>query len=207
MAKSKSSKEWLNEHFNDPYVKQAKADGYVSRAVYKLLQIQQKDHLLKPGMSVIDLGAAPGGWSQYASKVVGEKGRIIALDLLPLKISSNNIEFLQGDFQQDEILDKLLQLVDNTKVDLVLSDMSPNLSGVKAVDITKSIYLSELAFELCHKILKRKGSMLLKTFQGEGFDVLLFSLRKAFERVITRKPDASRPRSKEMYLLARNFKL
>ncbi len=205
MARSKSSSEWLQEHFKDKYVLQSQKEGYRSRAAYKLLQIQEKDRLIKAGMNVVDLGAAPGGWSQVARQFVGSKGKIIALDILPMDQLAQ-VEFIQGDFQEDRVLDELLKAVNNKPIDLVISDMAPNVTGVKAVDQPKSIYLLELAIDLADQVLKPQGSLLMKVFQGEGFQPLLAQLRQRYQKVITRKPDASRSRSSEVYLLAKGFK-
>jgi len=204
---SKSSAQWKQDHFNDTYVQQAQQQGYASRAVFKLKQIQQKDKILKSSMTVIDLGAAPGGWCQYTAEVIGDTGRIFALDLLPLQISDKNIYFLQGDFHEQAVVDELLLEMGSRKADVVLSDMAPNLSGVKAIDIPKSIYLAELAFDLCGQVLTKQGTLLVKVFQGEGFDSLVKTLRQAFGQVSIRKPQASSAKSKEIYLLAKNYKL
>ena len=205
MARSKSSSEWLQEHFKDQYVKKSQQDGYRSRAAYKLLQIQEKDRLIKPGMNVVDLGSAPGGWSQVARQFVGSKGKVVALDILPMDQLAQ-VEFIQGDFQENSVLDELLRVINNEPVDLVISDMAPNITGVKAVDQPKSMYLLELAIDLADQVLKPQGSLLMKVFQGEGFQPLLAELRTRYQKVITRKPDASRARSSEIYLLAKGFK-
>jgi len=205
MARSKSSSEWLQEHFKDQYVQQSQKEGYRSRAAYKLLQIQEKDKLIKPGMSVVDLGSAPGGWSQVARQFVGSKGKVIALDILPMDQLAH-VDFIQGDFQEDSVLEELLKVVNNKPVDLVISDMAPNVTGVKAVDQPKSMYLLELAVDLADQVLKPNGSLLMKVFQGEGFQELMAELRQRYQKVITRKPDASRSRSSEVYLLAKGFK-
>lgn len=205
MARSKSSSEWLQEHFKDQYVKKSQQDGYRSRAAYKLLQIQEKDKLIKPGMKVVDLGSAPGGWSQVARQFVGSKGKIIAMDILPMDQLAQ-VEFIQGDFQENSVLEELLKVVDNEPIDLVISDMAPNVTGVKAVDQPKSMYLLELAIDFADQVLKPEGSLLMKVFQGEGFQPLLAELRQRYKKVITRKPDASRARSSEIYLLAKGFK-
>ncbi|NOQ80583.1 MAG: 23S rRNA (uridine(2552)-2'-O)-methyltransferase RlmE [Gammaproteobacteria bacterium] len=205
MARSKSSSEWLQEHFKDQYVLKSQKEGYRSRAAYKLLQIQEKDKIIKPGMNVVDLGAAPGGWSQVARQFVGTKGKIIALDILPMDQLAQ-VEFIQGDFQEDSVLEELLKVVNNEPIDLVISDMAPNVTGVKAVDQPKSMYLLELAIDLADQVLKPQGSLLMKVFQGEGFEQLLAELRQRYQKVITRKPDASRSRSSEIYLLAKGFK-
>ena len=205
MARSKSSSEWLQEHFKDKYVLQSQQDGYRSRAAYKLLQIQKKDKLIKPGMNVVDLGSAPGGWSQVARQFVGSKGKVIALDILPMDQLAH-VDFILGDFQEDSVLEELLSVVNNQPIDLVISDMAPNITGVKAVDQPKSMYLLELAVDLADQVLKPQGSLLMKVFQGEGFQPLLAELRQRYQKVISRKPDASRSRSSEIYLLAKGFK-
>ncbi len=202
--RSKSSGRWLQEHFEDEYVKQAQKDGYRSRAVYKLLEIDDKDHLLKPGMTVVDLGAAPGGWSEMAAQRVGEKGRVIALDILPLD-SLPGVIFIQGDFREEAAYQALLEVLGDTPVDLVMSDMAPNISGMKAVDQPRAMYLAELALELARKVLKPGGDLLVKAFNGEGIDAFKQELRRDFNKLIVRKPRASRPRSAEIYLLARGY--
>lgn len=204
MSRSKSSNRWLQEHFNDPYVKRAQQQGYRSRAVYKLLELQQRDKLIKPGMTVVDLGAAPGGWSQLARQLVGDKGRVIALDILPMT-PLPGVFFIQGDFQNQEIVNQLLQEVGQEGVDLVISDMAPNMSGVVSVDQPRMIYLAELTLNVAQQILKPGGCLLLKIFQGSGFDEFLRNLRTKFKPVVIRKPDASRSRSAEVYLLAKNY--
>ena len=205
MARSKSSSEWLQEHFKDQYVLKSQQDGYRSRAAYKLLQIQEKDRIIKPGMNIVDLGSAPGGWSQVARQFVGSKGKVVALDILPMDQLAQ-VEFIQGDFQEDSVLDELLKVLNNEPVDLVISDMAPNVTGVKAVDQPKSMYLLELAIDLADQVLKPQGTLLMKVFQGEGFQPLLAELRQRYQKVISRKPDASRSRSSEIYLLAKGFK-
>ncbi len=204
MARSKSSNRWLQEHFKDPYVKRAQQQGYRSRAVYKLLELQQRDKLIKPGMTVVDLGASPGGWSQLVQQLAGDKGRVIALDILPMTPISG-VFFIQGDFQDQEIVNQLLQEVGPEGVDLVISDMAPNMSGMASVDQPKMIYLAELTLSVAQQILRPGGSLLLKIFQGSGFDDFLRSLRAKFKPVVIRKPDASRSRSAEVYLLAKNY--
>lgn len=206
MARSKSSGRWLQEHFDDEYVKRSQADGYRSRAIYKLIEIQEKDRILKQGMTVIDLGAAPGGWSQYAASILGDTGRVIALDILPMD-SLADVTFIQGDFREDEPHQQLIDLLDGGQADLVMSDMAPNISGMSAVDQPRAMYLAELTIELAKETLSPGGAMLVKVFQGEGFDEYLKALRSAFGKVTMRKPKASRPRSREVYALARNFKL
>lgn len=205
MARSKSSQRWLKEHFDDPYVKQAQKDGYRSRASYKLLDIQEKDRILRNGMTVIDLGAAPGGWSQVVSRVIGEKGKLIASDILPMD-SIADVTFIQGDFTEDTVFEELLSVVGNAPVDLVISDMAPNMSGMRSVDQVKAMLLCELAFDFATRVLKPGGDFLIKIFQGEGFDSYLQSIRLAFDKVQMRKPSSSRDRSREQYLLARGFK-
>lgn len=205
MKKSKSSQRWLKEHFSDPYVKEAQKKGYRSRAVFKLLEIQERDRLLKPGMTILDLGAAPGGWSQIAREIIGAKGRIIALDILPMD-PLPGVEFIQGDFTEQQVFEQLLAYLNNVPVDLVISDMAPNMSGMSVIDQPRVMYLGELALDLAKKVLKPGGSFLVKAFQGEGFDTYIKDLRYNFEKVLTRKPKASRSRSSEVYLLARGFK-
>jgi 23S rRNA (uridine2552-2'-O)-methyltransferase len=206
MARSKTSKRWLKEHFDDIYVKQAQIDGYRSRAIYKLIEIDQKDSLFKKGMTVVDLGAAPGGWSQYSASKVGDIGKVIALDLLPID-SLAGVEFIQGDFTEEHIYQQLMSILNNKGVDLVISDMAPNMSGNKAIDIPKAMYLVELALDFAESVLKPGGNFLVKIFQGEGFDQILKQARSKFSKVVMRKPKASRPRSKEVYLLAKDYKL
>lgn len=201
--KSKSSRRWLQEHFSDPYVKKAQREGLRSRAAYKLQQMQERDKLFKPGMTVIDLGAAPGGWSELVVKCTGDKGKVIALDILPM-VPIRGVEFIQGDFTEDAQLEKLLEQLGNAKVDWVLSDMAPNLSGVESVDQPRSIALAEIALDLALRVLKERGGFLIKVFQGDGFDAFLKEVRRHFKRVMIRKPDASRGRSREVYILAKN---
>ena len=205
MSRSKSSGRWLQEHFTDPYVKQAQKDGYRSRAAYKLLELQKKDHVFKPGLNVVDLGAAPGSWSQIARKLVGESGKVFALDILPMA-PIPQVEFIQGDFQSDEVLHALMKLVDNTAIDLVISDIAPNMSGMNAVDQPRAMYLAELALDFANKVLKPDGVFIAKIFQGVGFDEYVKLLRQHFKQVVTRKPEASRSRSREVYLVAKGFK-
>ncbi|MCL4115632.1 UNVERIFIED_CONTAM: hypothetical protein GTU68_056383 [Idotea baltica] len=204
MARSKSSSQWLREHFEDPYVKRAQKEGYRSRASYKLLEIQERDHILKQGMTVIDLGSAPGGWSQVASRLIGGKGNLLASDILPMD-SIGDVTFVQGDFTEDEVFYKLLAYADNLPVDLVISDMAPNMSGVKVADQARAMYLCELALDFAQRVLKKEGSLLIKVFQGEGFDLYYKQISQMFSKVQTRKPLSSRGRSREQYLLARGF--
>ena len=205
VQRSKSSANWLREHFNDPFVKQAQKDGYRSRASYKLLEIQEKDKLIRPGMSVIDLGAAPGGWSQVTSRLIGGQGRLIASDILEMD-SIPDVTFIQGDFTQDEVLQRILEAVGDSHVDLVISDMAPNMSGTPAVDMPRAMFLCELALDLACRVLRPGGDFLIKIFQGEGFDQYLKDVRGKFDKVQMRKPSSSRDRSREQYLLGRGFK-
>lgn len=205
MSRTKSSHRWLKEHFADPYVKRAQQEGYRSRAVYKLLEIQDKDKLIKPGMTVIDLGAAPGGWSQVAIKLVGQQGKVFALDILPMD-PITDVHFIHGDFREESVLQTLVAQMQDGHADIILSDMAPNMSGMNGVDQPRVMYLADLALELAGLVLKPAGHMLLKLFQGEGFDAYLLELRRNFKQVIVRKPQASRARSAEVYLLAKEFK-
>lgn len=205
MARSKSSNRWLDEHFSDAYVKQSKQDGYRSRASYKLLELNKKDRLIRSGMTVVDLGAAPGGWSQVAARLVGDKGLVLASDILPMD-GLAGVEFIQGDFTETEVLERLLAALGERRVDLVISDMAPNMSGMDAVDQPQAVYLVELALELAHEVLKPAGGFVAKVFHGEGFDSLLKDVRSAFAQVAVRKPDASRARSREVYLVAKGYK-
>jgi len=203
--RSKSSGKWLREHFDDVYVKRAQQEGYRSRAVYKLLEIDEKDKLLRPGMTVVDLGAAPGSWSEVAVKKVGHRGRVVALDILPMD-SIAGVEFIEGDFREQEIYDQLLDVLGDEPVDLVISDMAPNISGLKAVDQPRAMYLAELALEMAKKVLKEGGVLLVKVFTGGGLDEYKKVMRPAFDKITVRKPGASRPRSREIYLLARGYR-
>jgi len=202
--RSKSSARWLAEHASDPFVKQAHAHGFRSRAVFKLAQIHESERLLRPGMRCVDLGAAPGGWSQYAAKIIGAQGRLVATDILPMD-GIPGVEFIQGDFRETSVLEQVLQCVGSDKVDLVLSDMAPNMSGIDAVDQPRSMYLAELALEFAERVLAPGGGLLVKLFQGAGFDEAIRGARSRFGRVVTKKPKASRSRSPEIYLLARQF--
>jgi 23S rRNA (uridine2552-2'-O)-methyltransferase len=206
MARSVSSKRWLAEHFRDEFVQKARREGWRSRAVYKLIELDERDRLLRPGMTVADLGAAPGGWTQYAARIVGPKGHVYALDLLPMDHFAHTT-VLQGDFTEDAVLEKLETILGETKVDLVLSDMAPNMSGLDSVDIPRSMYLAELALDFGDRMLREKGAFVTKLFQGEGFDEYLREVRKRFDRVAVRKPRASRPRSREVYLVATGKRL
>jgi 23S rRNA (uridine2552-2'-O)-methyltransferase len=206
MARSKSSSRWLNEHFDDPYVKLAQQKGYRARAAFKLLELHEKYKLLRKGMCVVDLGAAPGSWSQVSAELVGSRGRVIALDILAMPVLEQ-VEFIQGDFTEEEPLKALEGLLNNTRVDLVLSDMAPNISGVSAADQPRSIYLAELALTFAEQWLRPGGNFICKLFQGEGSDEFLKQCRSGFETIIVRKPKASRPRSREVYVLGRGRKL
>ncbi len=203
MARSKSSSRWLREHFDDPYVQKAQQDGYRSRASYKLLEIQERDNLLKPGITLVDLGAAPGGWSQLAARLVTGTGRVVALDILPMD-PLPDVEFIQGDFREHRVYEQLMQRLGERTVDIVISDMAPNISGMKAIDQPRAMYLAELAVGFSCNVLRSGGDLVLKAFEGEGMGELRRELRGSFQKVVTRKPAASRPRSREVYLVARN---
>ena len=205
MAKTSSSVRWMNEHLKDEFVKKAQKEGYRSRAAYKLLEIIDKNQIIKTGFKVLDLGAAPGGWSQVAIKIVGKTGQVIATDILPVE-SIANVEFLQGDFTEEIIYNKLLSLTNKQKINVVLSDMAPNMSGQISIDQPKSMYLAELALDMATKVLSHNGHFVVKIFQGDGFDGFIQNSRKNFKKVIIRKPKASRPRSKEVYLIASQLK-
>ena len=205
MPKSKSSKKWLKEHFDDPYVKQAQEAGYRSRAVFKLKEIDDKDHLIRPGRSVVDLGAAPGGWTEYVRDKLPAKDPVFALDILAME-PIEGVTIITGDFTTQEVLDQLLHILGDSKVGLVLSDMAPNISGMKAVDQPRAMYLAELALDFCQQALSEGGDFLVKVFQGEGFDTYLKTMRERFKQVVVRKPAASRSRSREVYLLGRNYR-
>ncbi|WP_137167111.1 23S rRNA (uridine(2552)-2'-O)-methyltransferase RlmE [Salinimonas lutimaris] len=201
-----SSKRWLKEHFDDHYVQQAQKQGFRSRAIFKLEEIQEKDKLIKPGMTVVDLGAAPGGWSQLATKLTGDNGQVIACDILDMDPIAG-VDFLKGDFREDAVLDALLNRIGGRNVEVILSDMAPNLSGNNAVDQAQSMYLCDLALDMCHQVLKPGGDFVIKVFQGEGFDEYLKQLKQTFTVVKTRKPDSSRARSREVYLVACGYKM
>ncbi len=203
MKKKKSSRQWLHDHFNDPYVKEAQRLGYRSRAVFKLIELQERDKLFKPGMTVVDLGAAPGSWSQIVVKILGRKGRLLALDVLPMEPIAG-VEFIQGDFTEESVLNTLCDSLGDQHVDWVISDMAPNLSGIDSVDQARSMQLAELALDLATQTLDGVGGFLSKVFQGEGFDAFLVLVRQNFKKVVIRKPKASRDRSREVYILARN---
>ncbi|VAX03524.1 23S rRNA (uridine(2552)-2'-O)-methyltransferase [hydrothermal vent metagenome] len=205
MKRSKSSQNWLKRHFDDPYVKQAQKAGYRSRAVFKLLEIQEKKRIIKPGQVIVDLGAAPGGWAQAAVPLVGKKGAIIAVDILPIE-PIEGVVFIQGDFAEQDVHEQLLLAINGRNIDLVMSDMAPNISGLKAVDQPRAMCLAELALDFARGALKPGGDFLVKVFQGEGFDGYLKDVRKTFKKVVIRKPKASRPKSREVYLLAMDMK-
>lgn len=205
MSRSKSSPRWLKQHFSDPYVIRAQKEGLRSRSAYKLLEIQEKTKVIKPGMTIVDLGAAPGGWSQLTSGIVGSTGKVYALDILPME-ALNHVEFLQGDFREESVMQQFLQRVQLKPIDLVVSDMAPNFSGMRSVDQPRSIYLAELALDFAQKVLKPKGCFIVKTFQGEGFEVFLKDLRSLFAKVTIRKPSASRGSSAEVYLVAIGYR-
>lgn len=202
MGRSKSSHDWLKSHFDDEYVKRAQREGYRSRAVYKLDEIQRRDRILRNGMTIVDLGAAPGGWSQYAGRLLAGRVRLVALDILPMEPLAG-VEFIQGDFREHAVLETLRARLGGTPVNLVMSDMAPNISGMEAVDIPRSLYLAELAIDFADDVLVEGGSLLCKAFQGEGFERALAGLRGKYRKVLIRKPKASRARSREVYLLAR----
>ncbi len=206
MARSKSSQRWLNEHFSDEYVKRAQREGWRSRAVFKLDEIQAKYKVMGAGMTVVDLGAAPGGWSQYALTRLGADGRVFALDILPMD-PLPGVTFIPGDFRDDGVMQALLDALNGRPVDLVISDIAPNVSGVGAVDQPKAMYLAELAIDFAGWVLKPDGALVVKLFQGEGFDPLVRTLRERYRTVVVRKPKASRPRSREVYALARGSKV
>jgi 23S rRNA (uridine2552-2'-O)-methyltransferase len=199
--RSKSSERWLREHFTDPYVKRAKAEGWRSRAVYKLEQMDQSVRLFKQGMVVLDLGAAPGAWSQYARRQVGRNGRVLASDILPMDALAG-VQFLQGDFREQAVIDELKAALGDAGLDVLLSDMAPNLSGMDAMDAPRSMYLAELALELATQLLKPGGVALIKLLQGAGFQEFVAAARREFRQIKLLKPDASRSRSPETYLLA-----
>lgn len=209
MSKKKlthSSTRWMQEHFDDEYVKKAQKLGLRSRAVFKIEEINQKDKLIKPGMKVVDLGAAPGGWSEYAVKAVGESGQVVACDILSMD-PIVGVDFLQGDFREEAVLDALLTRIDGKNIDVVMSDMAANFTGNDSADSARSMYLVELALDMCHSVLKKNGAFVVKVFQGEGFDQFMKDVRQIFTTVKTRKPKSSRARSREVYLVATGFKL
>lgn len=205
MARSKSSNRWLDEHFNDSYVKSSRADGYRSRASYKLLELNKKDHFLKPGFTVVDLGAAPGGWSQVAAECAGSEGCVVASDILPMDPIAG-VEFVLGDFTEEPVFEALLATLAGRQADLVISDMAPNMSGIADIDQPQAMYLVELALDMARHILKPHAGFVAKVFHGEGFDAFLQDCRQSFEKVAIRKPDASRARSREVYIVALGFR-
>ena len=205
MARSKTSKGWLDEHFNDQYVQKAQQDGYRSRAAYKLVEIQEKDKLIKPGMTVLDLGAAPGSWTQVAVNLAGDHGTVIASDILAMD-SVPGVVFIQGDFREESVYAEIIDAINQQPVGLVISDMAPNMSGMKSVDQPRAIYLVELALDMAVNVLAPGGNFLVKVFQGEGFQEYRQQLQLHFTTLVTRKPDSSRARSKELYLLGKGFK-
>lgn len=205
MARSKSSSRWLHEHVNDPYVKQAQKDGYRSRSSYKLIELNERDRLIRPGMLIMDLGSAPGGWSQVAGRMVGAKGRVLATDILPMD-GLPNVDFIQGDFREEVVLNQILDQLNGAKPDLIISDIAPNISGIDSADQASSIYLLELALDMARRVLKPQGNFVAKLFQGVGSEAYLKELRTSFEKVTIRKPAASRSRSREVYVVARGFK-
>lgn len=209
MSKKKltnSSQRWMQEHFEDEYVKKAQKLGYRSRAVFKIEEINDKDKLIKPGMKVVDLGAAPGGWSEYAIKAVGDSGQVVACDILPMDPIAG-VDFLQGDFREEAVLDALLTRINGKDIDVVMSDMAANFTGNDSADSARSMYLVELALDMCHQVLKKNGAFVVKVFQGEGFDQFMKEVKQMFKVVKTRKPKSSRARSREVYLVATGFKL
>jgi 23S rRNA (uridine2552-2'-O)-methyltransferase len=205
MARTKSSASWLSRHVNDPFVKQAQKDGYRSRSAYKLVELNEKDHLIRPGMRVMDLGSAPGGWSQVAGRLVGEKGRVLATDILPMDALAN-VDFIQGDFTEDAIVQQVHEWLDGAKFDVVISDIAPNISGIESADQARSMYFLELALDTVCKTLKPGASFAAKMFQGSGSDQYLKDLRAQFAKVLIRKPAASRKESREVYIVAKGFK-
>jgi 23S rRNA (uridine2552-2'-O)-methyltransferase len=204
--RSKSSARWLAEHASDEFVKRAQREGWRSRAVFKLAQIQERERLLRPGIRCVDLGAAPGGWSQYAARIIGSSGRIVATDILPMD-AIPGVDFIQGDFRDESVLERVLESTGAAKVDLVLSDMAPKMAGIDAVDQPRSMYLAELALAFADRVLAPGGDALVKLFQGAGFDEIVRQARRRYGRVVTKKPKASRTRSPEIYLLARQFRM
>ncbi|TBW52507.1 23S rRNA (uridine(2552)-2'-O)-methyltransferase RlmE [Marinobacter halodurans] len=205
MARSKSSKRWLKEHFDDEYVKRSQVDGYRSRASYKLIELDDKDRFFKPGQLVVDLGAAPGGWSQVAMERIGHNGRVVASDILAMNPIAG-VDFVQGDFTEQSVLDELLDLLGEARADVVISDMAPNMSGMPAVDIPRAMDLVELALDMAKQVLRPEGVFVAKVFQGEGFDSLLKDMKTNFRTVVSRKPGASRSRSREVYQVCRGFR-
>jgi len=205
MARSKSSGSWLRRHVTDPYVKLAQKEGYRSRSAYKLIELNEKDRLLRPGQWVMDLGSAPGGWSQVAARAVGAKGRVLATDILPMD-PIRGVDFIQGDFTSDEVVKQIQDWLNGEKFDLIISDIAPNLSGIDSADQARSIYFLELALDTVRLALKPGAAFIAKMFQGQGSDDYVKELRKSFQKVSIRKPKASRPESREVYIVAKDFK-
>ncbi|HTU66805.1 MAG TPA: SAM-dependent methyltransferase [Steroidobacteraceae bacterium] len=205
MPRSKSSNEWLRRHVNDPYVKKAQLEGYRSRSAYKLIELNEKDRLIKPNMFLLDLGSAPGGWSQVASKLIGRNGRVLATDILPME-PIKNVDFVQGDFTEQAVVDELMAKLGGEKFDLIISDIAPNITGIDSADQASSMYFLELALDTVRKTLKREANFVAKMFQGSGSDAYLKELRTSFEKVLTRKPGASRAESREVFIVAKGFK-
>ncbi|WP_040405057.1 23S rRNA (uridine(2552)-2'-O)-methyltransferase RlmE [Amphritea japonica] len=205
VARSKSSGRWLQEHFDDQYVRKAKELGYRSRASFKLQELNEKDKLIRPGMTLVDLGAAPGGWSQVAAELVGDEGRVVSSDILEMD-PLPGVQFIQGDFTEETVLNEILETLGNELADLVISDMAPNMSGMNAVDQPAAMYLVELALDMARQVLRPGGDFVAKVFQGEGFDEYMNDMRSSFTKVYSRKPDSSRARSREVYLIGRNFR-
>ena len=205
MARSKSSNRWMQEHFDDEYVKMAQVQGYRSRAVFKLKEINEKDNLIKNGMNIVDLGAAPGGWSQLARQLMGEKGQLISLDILPID-PLEGVTTILGDFREESVLDALYVQLAGAPIHLIMSDMAPNMSGNKATDQARSIYLGELALDMAKTVLAKQGTFVVKLFQGEGFEAFHKEVQAVFTQVTIRKPKASRPRSNEVYILAKGYR-
>ena len=205
MARTKSSGEWLRRHVNDPYVKLAQKEGYRSRSAYKLIELNEKERLLRPGLWVMDLGSAPGGWSQVVTRAVGAKGRVLATDILPMDPVAN-VDFIQGDFTSEDVVEQVLAWLDGGKFDLIVSDIAPNITGIDSADQASSMYFLELALDTVRKTLKPGAAFVAKMFQGEGSDAYLKELRRSFDKVSIRKPAASRPESREVYIVAKGFK-
>jgi 23S rRNA (uridine2552-2'-O)-methyltransferase len=205
MPRSKSSSQWLQRHVNDPWVQQAQKEGYRSRSAYKLIQLNERDRFLHPNTLVVDLGSAPGGWSQVAGRIVGRKGRVVATDILPMD-SLPNVEFIQGDFTEQSVLDQVIAALGGHKPDVILCDIAPNISGIDSADQARSMYLVELALDMVRRTLKSGGTFVVKVFQGVGSEEYLRDVRRSFGKVSIRKPEASRPRSREVYFVARDFK-
>ena len=205
MARSKTSAGWLKEHVDDIWVQKAQQDGYRTRASYKLIELDEKDQLIKPGMTVVDLGSAPGGWSQVVTRLLKGNGTIIASDILPMD-PIEDVNFIQGDFTEESVFDELMAVIDGRPVDLVISDMAPNMSGVASIDQPGAMYLVELALDMARQVLRPNGQFVAKVFQGEGFDQYLDDVRTSFSKVMIRKPKASRARSREVYIVGKGFR-